>query len=162
MLGAKHCLHTPKAVTYHEQPHYCRFMIGHSLGRVESSIKRFKPPAWCKTRLESSIKRFKAPFLFVIAFTGQLRAGRDGQGMGLCNGAMCGYRGACRQHPLSRLPPNPVAGVCCPVSCRPRQQHLVCVCVCDLVRCWHALCVCVCVCTRARVCVSDVCVCVCE
>ena len=25
-------LHTPKAVTYHEQPHYCRFMIGHSLG----------------------------------------------------------------------------------------------------------------------------------
>ena len=24
--------HTPKAVTYHEQSHYCRFMIGHSLG----------------------------------------------------------------------------------------------------------------------------------
>ena len=23
--------YTPKAVTYHEQPHYCRFMIGHSL-----------------------------------------------------------------------------------------------------------------------------------
>ena len=32
--------HTPKAVTYHEQSHeqppYCRFMIGHSLGRMES------------------------------------------------------------------------------------------------------------------------------
>ena len=28
-------LHTPKAVTYHEQSHYCRFMIGHSLGRIE-------------------------------------------------------------------------------------------------------------------------------
>ena len=27
-------IHTPKAVTYHEQSHYCRFMIGHSLGRV--------------------------------------------------------------------------------------------------------------------------------
>ena len=29
-------LHTPKAVTYHEQSQYCRFMIGHSLGRMES------------------------------------------------------------------------------------------------------------------------------
>ena len=29
--GAKTRLHTPKAVTYHEQPQYCRFMIGHSL-----------------------------------------------------------------------------------------------------------------------------------
>ena len=26
--------HTPKAVTYHEQSRYCRFMIGHSLGRM--------------------------------------------------------------------------------------------------------------------------------
>ena len=26
--------HTPKAVTYHEQSHYCKFMIGHSLGRM--------------------------------------------------------------------------------------------------------------------------------
>ena len=26
--------HTPKAVAYHEQSHYCRFMIGHSLGRM--------------------------------------------------------------------------------------------------------------------------------
>ena len=42
--GGKTRLHTPKAVTYHEQPHYCRFMIGHSLGRIESSIKKFKPP----------------------------------------------------------------------------------------------------------------------
>ena len=25
--------HTPKPVTYHEQSHHCRFMIGHSLGR---------------------------------------------------------------------------------------------------------------------------------
>ena len=32
-------LHTPKAVPYHEQPHYCRFMIGHSLGRMESSCR---------------------------------------------------------------------------------------------------------------------------
>ena len=38
--GAKTRLHTPKAVTYHEQPHYCRFMIGHSLGRMESRIKK--------------------------------------------------------------------------------------------------------------------------
>ena len=34
--GSKTRLHTPKAVTYHEQSHYCRIMIGHSLGRVES------------------------------------------------------------------------------------------------------------------------------
>ena len=27
-------IHAPKAVTYHEQSHYCRFMIGHSLGRM--------------------------------------------------------------------------------------------------------------------------------
>ena len=37
--GAKTRLHTPKAVTYHEQPDYCRFMIGHSLGRMESRNK---------------------------------------------------------------------------------------------------------------------------
>ena len=37
--GAKTRLHTPKAVTYHEQPDYCRFMIGHSLVRTESRIK---------------------------------------------------------------------------------------------------------------------------
>ena len=35
----EHCplrarVHTPKAVTYHEQSHYCRYMIGHSLGRM--------------------------------------------------------------------------------------------------------------------------------
>ena len=35
-------LHTPKAVTYHEQPHYCRFMIGHSLGRMESIMNESK------------------------------------------------------------------------------------------------------------------------
>ena len=29
--------HAPKAVTYHEQSHYCRFMIGHSLGRIDTS-----------------------------------------------------------------------------------------------------------------------------
>ena len=29
-------LHTPKAATYHEQSHYCRCMIGHSLGRIKS------------------------------------------------------------------------------------------------------------------------------
>ena len=27
--------YAPKPVTYHEQSHYCRFMIGHSLGRME-------------------------------------------------------------------------------------------------------------------------------
>ena len=31
-----HITHTPKAVTYHKQSHYCRFMIGHSLGRMEA------------------------------------------------------------------------------------------------------------------------------
>ena len=29
--------HTPMAVTYHEQSHYCRFMIGHSLGCMNIS-----------------------------------------------------------------------------------------------------------------------------
>ena len=33
--GAKTHLHTPKAMTYREQSHYCRFMIGHSLGRMD-------------------------------------------------------------------------------------------------------------------------------
>ena len=46
--GAKTRLHNPKAVTYHEQPHYCRFMIGHSLGRVESRIKKFTPHCICR------------------------------------------------------------------------------------------------------------------
>ena len=27
-------IHTPKAVTYHKQSHYCSFMIGYSLGRM--------------------------------------------------------------------------------------------------------------------------------
>ena len=36
--GTKTRLHTPKAVTYYEQPYYCRFMIGHSLGRMESRL----------------------------------------------------------------------------------------------------------------------------
>ena len=40
--------HTPKAVTYHEQPHYCRFMIGHSLRRIESRIKKFAPHCVCR------------------------------------------------------------------------------------------------------------------
>ena len=49
--GDKTRLHTPKAVTYHEQPHYCRFVIGHSLGRIESRITKFTlhcicRPAW--------------------------------------------------------------------------------------------------------------------
>ena len=48
--GAKVRLHTPKAVTYHEQPHYCRFMIGHSLGRMESRIKKFTPHCVCRPR----------------------------------------------------------------------------------------------------------------
>ena len=46
--GAKTRLHTPNAVTYHEQPHYCRFMIGHSLGRMESRIKKFTPHCICR------------------------------------------------------------------------------------------------------------------
>ena len=45
---AKTRLHTPKAVTYHEQPQYCRFMIGHSLVRVESKIKKFTPHCICR------------------------------------------------------------------------------------------------------------------
>ena len=36
LSDSKTQLHTPKAVTYHEQSHYCWFMIGHSLGRMES------------------------------------------------------------------------------------------------------------------------------
>ena len=45
--GAKTRLHTPKAVTYHEQAHYCRFMMGHSLMRMESRIKKFTPHCVC-------------------------------------------------------------------------------------------------------------------
>ena len=37
--GVKALLHAPKAVTYHGQPHYCRGMMGHSLGLMESSNK---------------------------------------------------------------------------------------------------------------------------
>ena len=36
--GANARIHTPKAVAYHEQPHYCRSMLGHSLGLMESRI----------------------------------------------------------------------------------------------------------------------------
>ena len=36
-VPTKKSLHTPKAVTYHEQSHSCRFVTGHSLGRMESS-----------------------------------------------------------------------------------------------------------------------------
>ena len=46
--GAKTRLHTPNAVTYHEQPQYCRFMIGHSLVRTESRIKKFTPHCVCR------------------------------------------------------------------------------------------------------------------
>ena len=45
--GAKARLHTAKAVTYHEQTDYCRYMIGHSFGRMESSIKKFCPHLNC-------------------------------------------------------------------------------------------------------------------
>ena len=38
--GAKPRLHTPNAVTYHEQPQYSRCMISHSLVRMESRIKK--------------------------------------------------------------------------------------------------------------------------
>ena len=34
--GPKTRLNTPKAVTYHKQPDYCRFVIGHSLGHVSN------------------------------------------------------------------------------------------------------------------------------
>ena len=50
--GAKTRLHTPKAVTYHEQSHCCRFMIGHSLGRMESRIKKFTPHCICRQVLK--------------------------------------------------------------------------------------------------------------
>ena len=46
--GAKTRLHTPKSVTYHEQPHYCRFMIGLNLVRTESRIKKFTPHCVCR------------------------------------------------------------------------------------------------------------------
>ena len=46
--GAKTRLRTPKAVAYHEQPDYCRFMIGHSFGRMESRIKEFTPHCVCR------------------------------------------------------------------------------------------------------------------
>ena len=48
--GAKTRLQTPKAVAYHEEPDYCRFMIGHSLGRMESGIKGFTPHYICICR----------------------------------------------------------------------------------------------------------------
>ena len=46
--GAKTRLHTPKDVTYREQTHYCRFMIGHSLVRMESRIKKVTPHCVCR------------------------------------------------------------------------------------------------------------------
>ena len=52
--GAKTRLHTPKAVTYHEQPDYCRFMIGHSLGGMDSRIKKFTPHCICRPRCRRS------------------------------------------------------------------------------------------------------------
>ena len=51
--GAKTRLHTPKAVTYREQPDYCRFMIGHSLVHMESRIKEFTPHCVCTTDTET-------------------------------------------------------------------------------------------------------------
>ena len=39
LVGGKTHLHTPTAVTYHEQLYYCRCMIGHSLGRMESRCR---------------------------------------------------------------------------------------------------------------------------
>ena len=48
--GAKTCFHTPKAVTYHAQPHYCMFMIGRSLWRMESRTKKCKPHCVCVCR----------------------------------------------------------------------------------------------------------------
>ena len=56
--GAKTRLHTPKAVTYHEQPQYCRCMIGHSLGRIESRIKKFAPHCVCRYT-SSELARFR-------------------------------------------------------------------------------------------------------
>ena len=59
--GAKTRLHTPKAVAYHEQPHYCRFMIGHSLGRMESRMKKFTPYCMCRLQHGEKIAVSRAP-----------------------------------------------------------------------------------------------------
>ena len=61
--GAKTRLHTPKAVAYHEQPHYCRFRIGHSFGRMESRIKKFTPPCVCRHTQRTWIRWHRYPLL---------------------------------------------------------------------------------------------------
>ena len=53
--GAKTRLHAPKAVAYHAQPHYCRFMIGHSLGRMESRLKKCTPHCICRPRKSRAV-----------------------------------------------------------------------------------------------------------
>ena len=50
--GAKTRLRTPKAVTYHEQPHYCRFIIGHSLSYHALSYHRY-----CRFMIGRSLRR---------------------------------------------------------------------------------------------------------
>ena len=52
--GAKTRLHTPKAVTYHEQYHTLYIMIGHSLGRMESRIKERTPHCICRPGLHQA------------------------------------------------------------------------------------------------------------
>ena len=45
-------IHTPKAVAYHKQSHYCRFMIGHSLGRMGH---------YCRLMIGHSLVRMGGP-----------------------------------------------------------------------------------------------------
>ena len=82
--GAKIRLHTPKAVAYHEQPHYCRCMIGHSLGRMASRIKKFTPHCVCRPDEQGirqripqggpvDLKFLQCAFLFQNDFASQLR-----------------------------------------------------------------------------------------
>ena len=52
-------INTPKAVTYHKQSHYCRFMIGHSPGRMGgqrrcTSWVVIGPVPWCHSKERAS------------------------------------------------------------------------------------------------------------
>ena len=63
-VGAKTRPHTPTGVAYHEQSQYCRFMIGHSRGHVESRMLKFTPhcvyrPTWVAGKSVSCFGAYK-------------------------------------------------------------------------------------------------------
>ena len=83
--GAKTRLHTPKAVAYHEQPHYCRFMIGHSLGRMDIQNKEVYATLFVcrtatpKTHAQIQLRVSVEPFAWE-----RISSGRPAPKIGIC------------------------------------------------------------------------------